>query len=452
MKKHLSVKSVFFVIVALCSAYPLVMLSCSKVQHFELSRFISPDTCGGCHDEVHGQWKNSMHNLSQVDAIYRAAAFHYLKGLTDADEIAEAESCVKCHTPIGFFSGFPKTVSQERDNPEKVPEIAKEGIQCDFCHSVTGAYAIYNNQVKLDPGHGEADPGTKRGPFKDSKSDYHKSEYSAFHGSSEMCGVCHDVRHVVFGTKLETTFEEWQKSAYNAPDAKKRVNCQNCHMYQRPGVPATGSTPRPQNPGTAAQGGPRRDHIYTHYFVGANMAIPGSRNDAVREEMAVERLKHAAELSIDDAKIKEGKISVTVKNTGAGHNLPTGLTDVRQMWLEVVVRDAAGRTVFSTGVADANGYLPKGSIVYNTVFGDGKGNAVDNIAKARQILRDRRVPPLGSLEEVIALPATGAKTLEVRARLRYMGAPQELIDTLAGKGKISIPAVTMAEAKKTITM
>lgn len=452
MKKRVTVKSLIFVIIALCSAYPLVMLSCSKVQHFELSRFIAPETCGGCHDEIYAQWKGSMHNLSHVDGIYLAAAFHYLKGLTDADEIAEAESCVKCHTPIGFFSGFPKTVSQERDNPDKVPGIAKQGIQCDFCHSATGAYVVYNNQIKLDPGNGEADAGIKRGPFKDSKSDFHKSAYSEFHTSSEICGVCHDVRHVVFGTKLETTFEEWSKSAYNSPDASKRVPCQGCHMYHRPGVPATGSTSRPKNPGVAAQGGPQREHIYTHYFVGANMTVPPAHGDTAKAKMAEERLKNAAELSIDGSKIGEGKLIVTVKNTGAGHNLPTGLTDVRQMWLEVTVKDAAGKTVFSTGVADANGYLPKGSIVYNTVFGDGKGNAVDNIAKARQVLRDRRVPPLGSLDETLAVPITAARSLTVNARLLYMGAPQELIDKLAGKGKIKIPAVTMTEAKKIITL
>lgn len=452
MKNRFSLRSFVIIIIVLCSAYPLVMLSCSKVQHFELSRFIGPETCGGCHDGIYGQWKNSMHNLSHVDGIYLAAAFHYLKGLSDRDEIQEAEHCVICHTPVGYFTGFPKTVSQERDNPGKVPDIAKQGIQCDFCHSATGAYEVYNNRIKLEPGNGESDPGVKRGPFRDSKSDFHKSEYSKFHTSAEICGVCHDVRHVVFGTKLETTYEEWSKSPYNSSDAAKRVVCQDCHMYQRPGMPATGSTPRPKNPGIAAQGGPQREHVFTHYFVGANMAIPGAGEDAVREEMAIERLKHSAELSIDDAKIKEGKIIVTVKNTGAGHNLPTGLTDVRQMWLEVVVKDAAGRTIFSTGVADANGYLPKGSIVYNTVFGDGKGNPVDNIAKARQVLKDRRVPPQGSLEETVALPKTAAKSLEVSARLRYMGASQELVDRLAGRGKIIIPAVTMAEAKKTITL
>ncbi len=436
----------------LCSSYPLTMFSCSKVQHFELSRFISPETCGGCHDEIYEQWKNSMHNLSHVDPLYRAAAFEFLKGLTDPDEIREAESCVKCHTPVGFFSGFPVLVSQERDNPEKIPEIGKKGIQCDFCHSATGAYRVYNNQIKLDPGHGEADPGTKRGPFKDSESDYHKSAYSEFHTSSEICGVCHDVRHVVFGTKLETTYEEWSKSPYNTSDKSKRITCQGCHMYQRPGIPATASTPRPKNPGTASMGGPEREHIYTHYFVGANTTVPAMYKDGMKAKMAEERLKNAGELEIDGSKIGEGKIIIIVKNTGAGHYLPTGLTDVRQMWLEVTVKNAAGRIIHSTGVAGADGYLPAGSIVFNTVFGDGRGNPIDNIAKAREILRDHRVPPQQSLSETIVLASPPTGTVKVSARLLYMGVSRELADRLAGKGKIRIPVVTMAEKEKTITL
>ncbi len=450
MEKPILKTTIVIALAALCSIYPLVMISCSRVQHFELSRFIAPETCGGCHDAIYDQWKNSMHHLSQVDSLYRAAAFHYLEGLTDTDEIKEAESCVKCHTPVGFFTGFPKTVSQERDEPGRVPEIARQGIQCDFCHSATGAYAVYNNQIKLDPGYGESDPGVKRGPFGDSKSDFHKNAFSKFHTSSEICGVCHDVRHVVFGTKLETTYEEWSKSPYNSSNVKEHVPCQGCHMYQRPGVPATGSTSRPKNPGTAAVDGPHREHIYTHYFVGGNAVIPPLHDDRVKADMAVERLRNAAVLSIDGSKIGEGKIFVRVTNTGAGHYLPTGVSDIRQMWLEVVVKDEAGRTVYTTGVADARGYLPGKAIVFNTVFGDGKGNAVGNLAKAREVLRDHRVPPKGTLTEAIYLPTAPAGKVLVSARLLYRSVPQKLVDSLMGNSIIRIPVIVMAEARKTL--
>jgi hypothetical protein len=423
----------------------IIVMSCSKTQHFELSRFISPETCSGCHGEIYNQWKNSMHNQSHRDVVYKEVALYMLKGLTDPDEIKEAESCVKCHTPVGVLSGFPKKTSDELD---KVPDLAKEGIQCDYCHSVTGAYEMYNNGLKLDPGHGDNEPGTKRGPFKDSQTDFHKSAFSEFHTSSKICGSCHNVKHVAFGTWLETTYEEWEKGPYNSDDPEKRVPCQGCHMYHRPGVPATGSTDRPKNPGTAADDGPKREHIFTHYFVGGNSFVPGLFKDAVKARMAEERLKNAAELSIDDSKIGNGKLIIGIKNIGAGHYLPTGLTDVRQMWLEITIKDKNGRLVYSSGVLDENGYIPENAIVYNTVFGDGKGKPVTNIAKAREILKDRRIPPRESLRESIKLPEGKGRDIIIRIRLLYRIAPQKIVDIVFGKGKIKLPVITMATVEK----
>ncbi|TAL32713.1 MAG: cytochrome c554 family protein [Spirochaetes bacterium] len=416
--------------------------------HYELSRFIAPEVCGGCHDTIYEQWKNSLHHLAQSDRVYRAAAFYYLEGLTDRDEIAEAESCVKCHTPVGFFSGFPVKTSEEKEG--KVAGIAAQGVQCDFCHSATGARTLFNNNILLDPGHGESRPGTKRGPFADSRSDYHVSAHSKFHTGPEICAVCHDVRHVVYGTKLETTYEEWQASPYNSADSSKRLVCQDCHMYQRPGIPATGSTKRPKNPGLASADGPAREHVFTHFFVGGNSFIPSGSGDKVKAAMAVERLQNAAVLDLDVSAARAGSIVVTVKNTGAGHSLPTGLTDVRQVWLQVRVTDESGAPVFETGVPDANGYLPDGTILYNTVFGDGKGNPVENIAKAREVLKNRRVPAGGSLYETISVSPLAGKRFFVEAKLLYAVASQKLLDRVAGKGTIRVPIVTMAEIKKSI--
>jgi len=422
-------------------------LYCSKKQHFELSRFISAETCGGCHSEIYSQWINSMHNQSHKDIIYNKVAAHFLKGLTDPDEIKEAESCIKCHTPVGVLTGFPKKTS---DDLSKTPEIAKQGIQCDYCHSSTGTFRSYNNGLKLDPGHGDENPGIKRGPFKDSKSDYHHTEYSKFHTKAEICGNCHDVRHVVFETKLETTYEEWKNSPYNTGN-KNHVNCQGCHMYQRPGIPATGATKRPENPGTATSGGIKRKHIFTHYFVGANAYMPGLNDDSVKKQMAEDRLKNSAELSIDDLKIRSGILFLSVKNTGAGHYLPTGLTDTRQMWLEIIVKSSE-KVIYSSGKTDKNGYITKGTVIYNTVFGDGKGKPVTNIAKAREILKDYRVPPQKKLTETIKLPEGKFEALQVNVRLLYRSASQKTVDTVFEKGKHRLPVIVMEQISKTIKL
>lgn len=431
------------IIVTLLLFLPLL---CMASEQYKLSQFIEPATCGDCHSEIYSQWENSMHNLSQKDPVYLLLSQYLRIGLTDQDEIKEAESCVKCHVPVGVVTGYPEKLS---DDKKKIPELALHGIQCDYCHSATGAKKMYNNGLILDPGNGEEDPGIKRGPYPDSVSDFHDTDFSEFHTSSKICGTCHNVRHVVFGTKLETTYEEWEKGPYNSSDPKKRVTCQGCHMYQRPDIPATGSTPRPKNKGLASDDGPVREHVFTHYFVGGNSSIP---NDKIKQQMAEERLKHSAAITIDRKQIQKGQLTFAVKNTGAGHYLPTGLTDIRQMWLEINVSDEKGRPIYSSGKLDKDKYLSEGTIIFNTVFGDGEGNPTHNISKAREILFDKRIPPLKSVTETVQLPKGDWKHITVTARLLYRSAPQKILDIASKKGEFSLPVITMAEVEEKISI
>jgi hypothetical protein len=434
--KNINSAAIITVIIAVSTA----VISCSKTKHYELSRFISPDTCGGCHDSIHEQWKGSMHQLSHEDIIYRTLAAEGLKGLTDKDEITEAEICVKCHTPVGFVSGYPKKLS---DDESKIPDIAKEGIQCDFCHSITGAYKIFNAKLKLDPGHGDADPGVKRGPRKDSESDFHKSAYSDFHRRSELCGTCHDVRHEVFGTKLETTYEEWKNSPYNSKDDSKRITCQGCHMRQMPGTPSTGSTERPDNPGASAAGSIERPHVYTHYFVGANATLPQNKN---QQKMAVERLKNAAVITIDDLQT-DGTLAVKILNNGAGHSIPTGFAHMREVWLHIKVISAQGKTVYESGGLDMKNEIKSGGFVYRTVFGDGKGNPVDNLAKARELLNDNRLEPMKEKIETIKLTGLSTGKYTVKVTLNYRTGSPALLKPII---KRDVPLTVMASAEKTV--
>ena len=418
-------------------------------QSFEVSRFISPDTCGGCHSEIYAQWENSMHGLAHKDPIYQKVAKFFLTGLTDPGEVEESESCVKCHTPVGVVTGFPKKTS---DDWSKTPEIATRGVQCDFCHSAVSAEKMYNNGMVLSPGNGEADPGIKRGPIKDPVPEFHEAEFSEFHTQAGICGTCHNVKHVAFGTDLETTYDEWAAGPYNTDDPAKRVVCQECHMRQKPGLPATGSTPRPDNPGYASDIGPERDHVYTHYFVGANNFVPQQFGDAEKTAMATERLTHAATLALDTTGMKKGRLNVTVTNTGAGHKLPTGLTNARQMWLEVTVKSKKdGKVLYASGVLNAEGHVAEGATVYHTIFGDGKGKPVNNIALAREILTDHRIPPGQAVTETFNLPAkTPCKEVVVSVRLQYRICSQKLLDLVLGKGALSVPVVTMAQTEASL--
>jgi len=68
----------------------------------------------------------------------------------------------------------------------------------------------------------------------------------------------------------------------------------------------------------------------------------------------------------DDAK-RGLRFRVQVKNGTDGHNVPTGFTGERLVWLNVVVRDSEGTVIFESGDLDPNGDLRDGesSFVHN---------------------------------------------------------------------------------------
>jgi hypothetical protein len=420
-------------------------LEAEDTTFFEIDRFISPNTCAGCHAKIFEQWENSMHNLSHKDPVYFRLARYLQKDLVDAGEIQESESCVKCHTPVGYVSGFPKKLS---DDLSKTADIATKGIQCDYCHSAQTIKKMYNNGLVLKPGHGEDDPGVKFGPFDDAEPDFHEARYSKLHTESKICGTCHNVKHVAFGTDLETTYTEWEKSPYNSKDPKKRITCQGCHMFQRPGIPATGSTPRPENPGSAADYSEERPHIFTHYFVGGNVAVPKIFGDKQKDKMAESRLKNAARVSIDTDSINQKKIKIIVTNTGAGHSIPTGLGDLRQVWLEIIVKDKKNQNTYASGLLDEKGELLDDALVFKIVFGDEKKEPVINVAKARLILKDTRIKAKQSIAHIIDLEGIPEKGAIITARLLYRSVPAKILKLIPGKPFPPLPVVEMARAEK----
>jgi hypothetical protein len=231
-------------------------------------------------------------------------------------------------------------------------------------------------------------------------------------------------------------------------------------MRQRPGVPSTGSTERPDNPGLAAAkhaGGAERPHIWTHYYVGGTSLILGPQaQEPERQKMAEERLKNAAKVEIlSPSSIKQGELlrfRVKVENIGAGHYIPTGLTEVRQAWLDVVVTDADGKELYHCGKLDAEGHLDEDAVVYHTIFGNAKGQPTYKVWEATHVISDYRIPPKGHMMEkfVFTVPQEAKLPLQAKAVLRYRSAPQWLAAELLGGQAPIIPIVDMAEATATI--
>ncbi len=106
---------------------------------------------------------------------------------------------------------------------------------------------------------------------------------------------------------------------------------------------------KPVNPGQPAIGGPQREQMHTHEFVGANAVVTELLGAKQHAAIAVQRLQNAASIALElPEQAAAGAIvrfKVKVRNETAGHNLPTSLTDVRQVWVEVVATGRRGRSL-----------------------------------------------------------------------------------------------------------
>jgi hypothetical protein len=227
-------------------------------------------------------------------------------------------------------------------------------------------------------------------------------------------------------------------------------------MRQRPGIPATGATERPDNPGNACVMGPERKHIYTHYNIGGNGVVPFLLGDTLHTILARERLKNAVSLEILAPEMFSsgnlGELKIKVTNSGCGHYLPTGLTEIRQMWLEIRILDDKGNTVYSSGTVDEKGDLVPETRIFNTILGDSKGNPTLNVAKGTYVISDKRIPPKGNMIENYAFTVPKANSLNIIALLNYRSAPQSLINSLFGKDAPALPVTNMAQVSKKVSV
>jgi hypothetical protein len=178
--------------------------------------------------------------------------------------------------------------------------------------------------------------------------------------------------------------------------------------------------------------------------------LPGLLGSAEHERLAKERLEAAAKLEIENVDLVNDKVNLTIRvtNTGAGHKLPTGLTEARLIWLDIDVRDASGKTIFRSGGMDENGYVDKDAVKYHTVFGDANSAPTEKVWLAEKILFDNRIPPKGySIEYYnFTIPDSVKKPVTISARLNYVSASQELSDMLFGEGKVKPPVIEMTSA------
>jgi Cytochrome c554 and c-prime len=413
----------------------------------QVKKHFSSKGCEGCHPQQYAQWKHSMHAKAHTEPVYD---FYFM---TASREDKKLETfCGRCHTPIGTTTGqIPFKHALHKRGDTRVSSVASEGLGCDFCHTITGHTKVSNAGFVFAPSL------TKRGPLADARPMSHKAKHDPYYRTAEYCGTCHQVIHPTNGIHLETTYAEWKASPY----AKAGVVCQDCHMTRGLVTLTTGGAVSPGQPvrhrAKAAIMGKPRKHVSDHYFVGPNlMFIQGSSPDVVAQRKRSEALlRQAAKVEVAGVTRKGGavKVIVRVTNKGAGHSIPTGVSEIRQVWLEVKVTDAKGRVLLHSGARDKSDHILPGAVVYRTHVYDAKGRDTTLFWRTVKKGRDRRIPPLKTLTETYKIPASAAtrnaKKLVVEVALQYRSVPPwGLVEAGVPKGTVKVPIFTMCTARK----
>lgn len=400
--------------------------------------FPTSDQCVDCHPNHVAQWRTSSHAYAMVDPVFRALVMQRQQDLNGTQD----QFCTQCHSAIGTRGGE----CVEGFTFEDLSPVVLEGVTCVACHTATTIVRPFNSGHQLDPSAGFG------GPIADPMtSPFHDSRHEPMFETSEFCAGCHDVIETS-GLELERPFAEWIQS----PSFGEEQTCQDCHM--------------PSSQGQAAVGGPERT-VNAHTFVGVGLPLLDdfmSAEDFANKDAAVEALlATAAEIELvtpsSTAQDTQFDLLVTMRNKIDGHNLPTGTTFIRQVWLDVQVTDGEGRVLYRTGDLDDNGDLRD---VWSALDPFGDPDLVTLSSRLVDELGEPTLFPWRATEHIasslpphhertvtlfIPVDAQAAGPLTVEARLQFRSMPPYLLRALGLAGYVDrLKVRTIAEASATV--
>ena len=342
--------------------------------------------CVNCH----APGENLRATMPAWSALGDTRARAPVKDLVSAAAL-EGISCAGCHTAIGpvgvhgaagaRYEGNPtwtsfltgQTFRARPEDGQGRPGIANSGYLLDAT-SFLGASLGAGEPIV----HRRASPSSR-----------------AYLASSEFCGACHDVR--LFGTdavgvrergdhfkRLRNGYTEWREWA----DGEKRSGraaptCQGCHMSTYPGICVPGPSsrggeagcpsgthfePRPAGEFPRQRASASSDHTVataSHYFTSVELPLAPEFKDLFADETTLDAsglplglrarrdilLTHTFRFELGTTR-RSGtrlEIPVVIQNTGAGHRVPGGFSQEREVWVELTVKDARGNVVYEVG-------------------------------------------------------------------------------------------------------
>lgn len=366
------------------SMFPLSAFAQGAQPQLNAQGFTSSKVCGQCHVAIYEGWKNSMHANAVTDPIFYPI---FLETSRETSGKSDA-LCLSCHAP---------TTRVTKDWQMKEP-LTREGITCDFCHSIRTVNLSARDPIEVVPGK------MKWGPLQNVGSPVHQTSYSEVHEKPELCATCHEFKNGR-GVPILETYTEWTKS----PQSKEGATCQSCHMPKISGLVVPPKV-KPTN----------EVYIHSHEAAGGH---------------SIEQVRKAVTLKIVEVKRPGEKVTAVVRleNIGSGHKVPTGLP-TRKLVLRF--QAISGGVPFFTEER-----------IYQKVLVNEKGEAItkdaDLFLHAAKVKEDNRLEPRKPQMEHFTFMAPEGKPIEVEATAYYLYQPRLIQETEMkvdlGKEKAVVP-------------
>lgn len=258
-----------------------------------------------------------------------------------------------------------------RDLLEATGTAFENGNHCDACHKVAdidlakppgvgGRLVLQRPHEKVSD-----EPGAKLlqvmfGPLPDVPNAFMGGSYQPKFAQAEFCAGCHEQNQPALlpgasldparwpdGLPVHSTYAEWKAS----PWGTEATPCQHCHMPPSDGLFNTLDVTEPEEAGITFGFVRPPEQIRSHRFRGPLTGSPRLLDLALGLWMSASVQNGALE------------ISVTLKNQGAGHALPTG--EPMRALLLLVRAEACGAPLAQTGgmtVPDTGGALAEGVV------------------------------------------------------------------------------------------
>src|SRR5690554_4284616 len=429
--------------------------------------------CVVCHADVAKEWIDSTHKKAASDPAY----MRNVNLLAERKDITATRYCEGCHAPIALLTGALTPGGYHGGQIDT--DANREGVNCMSCHGVyklehfKGVASYHFKPTTPYLFEGSEHPflrAINRLSIKLDPSQHKRDLANDILAKPEFCASCHaqfmDKDMNGWGwVKTQDDYSAWLDSPYSGQNprfsAQQRVICHDCHM---PLVPT-------QDPSANAQGKTK-----SHRFVAANSMLALLSEDSTQYDHMV-RFMQSNKITVtieephrdnatqtyfhlesgirDQINLpwyvylnEEVNLNLTVSNVGVGHNFPGGTIDLNEAWVELVVTDAQGQEIFSSGLMNEGAEVDPNAYFYRAIPVDRSGKHVWRHDLFNMIGESFRnvIPPGGSdtLINRFRLPSWAISPLTVSAAVKYRKFNKRYSDWALEDEKIRLPVIDMA--------